>query len=200
MQQGPLATELGKTYFLANLATFGITGGMLARNGVAGAIAWMRVVGTLLDSLREGWGAWAERSIGGARAVATTAAAALVTDSEDDEPSRAVTRVTREPLPANVASKLMLLASPNHISALVTEITGPRGGNHLGTFAQFILGTLSAFRGSPRWELTLDGLLTGTRGRALVKQLWREGARGKWPSTPDGWTAFAQSELSVERS
>lgn len=196
LSHGPLSTELGKTYFLANIATFGITGGMLQRSGVAGAVTWMRVVGTLFGGLPEGWGVWTERSIGGINGL--PAAPAMESDSEDEGSQlHVVTRVKREPLPPKVGSKIALLASPAHVSALVSIVVGATGNKHLGTFARFIMSLLIAFRGSPRWESTLDCLLEGVRGRALVKQLWREGARGQWPSTSTGWTMFSQSKHAL---
>jgi ubiquitin-protein ligase E3 C len=185
LERGRLKDELGRTYFLANLATFGITGGMLQRAGAPGMRAWMAVLGTLLPTLGEGWGVWAERSVSGAGAVA----AAAVMDIDDE----AVVPVApaRARLPPGVAKPLALLASPQHVGTLASHATN---AGSLSDFSTFALSVLGAFRGSPKWEGTLDALLDGNRGRALIKLLWREGVRGKWTNTADQWTLFSTSK------
>lgn len=192
LAQGRLKDELGRTYFLANLGTFGITGGMLARSGAAGMRAWMIVVANVLSTLGEGWGVWAERSISSAGAVAAAAAmdVEVDSDSEDIVPQAP----TRANLPPNVAKPLAQLASPQHVAVLASHATSL---GSLPDFSAFALSVLVAFRGSPKWEGTLDALLEANRGRALVKLLWREGVRGKWTNSADQWTTFSQSKLSL---
>lgn len=190
LSQGSLADELGRTYFLANLATFGITGGMLARAGAPGMSAWLAVLGSLLPTLGDGWGVWVERSLSDAGAVAAVA----VMDVDDDSEDEAVvpTAPARASLPPGVAKPLALLASPQHVGTLASYATS---AGSLPDFSSFALSVLGAFRGSPKWEGTLDALLDGNRGRALVKLLWREGVRGKWGNTADQWSTFSQSTL-----
>lgn len=189
LSEGRLKDELGRTYFLANLGTFGITGGMLTRAGAAGMSSWMTVVGSVLSTLGEGWGVWAERSVSSAGAVAAAAAMDMEVDSDaEDAAPRAPTRAL---LPANVAKPLAQLASAQHVAVLASHATS---SGSLPDFATFALSVLMAFRGSPKWEATLDALLEANRGRALVKLLWREGVRGKWGNTADQWTTFSQSE------
>ena len=60
LSSGRLASELGKTYFLANLATFGITGGLLARHGAEGIADWIKVIGGTISGIQEGWARWVD--------------------------------------------------------------------------------------------------------------------------------------------
>jgi ubiquitin-protein ligase E3 C len=195
-----LSDEIGRIYFLANLATFGITGGMLQRNGAKGTDVWIRVVGGMLSTLSKGWGRLAE----GTMPTPAEAAIAAVDDSDDsDDDTTAGTRSaakapTLPPLPANVGSKLLLLTSTAHLSTLAGFVVNTTDSALLASFSSFAVGILQAFRGSSRWESTLDAVMDGKRGRALVKLLWREGVRGKWSNTSDGWDGFSRSESSIE--
>ncbi|GMK53858.1 hypothetical protein CspeluHIS016_0104440 [Cutaneotrichosporon spelunceum] len=185
LSQGRLVGELERTYFLANLATFGITGGMLARSGTPGMDAWMAVLGTLLPTLGDGWGMWAERSVsGGASAVP------LIDNDDSEEEAIVSSAPVRARLPPGVAKPLALLASPQHVGTLASHAITAGSLSH---FSEFALSILGAFRGSPKWEGTLDALLDGSRGRALVKLLWREGVRGKWSNKADQWTWFSKN-------
>jgi ubiquitin-protein ligase E3 C len=200
LTQEKLSTELGRTYFLANITTFGITGGMLARYGAQGANTWVQVIATLLGGVKEGWGKWAE---GVVEPDSESEDEKMDVDSDSDseaEPSKIIItkrrRVRRTPLPKNVSSKLLLLGSSSHISTLADLLVSSAGG--LSEFADFTLGLLTAFKGSPRWEAILDGLLEGKRGVALTRRMWREGVRGRWGTTRDqiSWQSFTTSTSS----
>jgi len=207
LNQGRLSTELGRTYFLANITTFGITGGMLARYGVQGANIWVKVIATLLSGVEEGWGKWAEgvtepESESEDEKMDIDSDTDIDIDSNSKIPTRTTTiirqkRIRRAPLPKNVSSKLLLLGSSSHISTLADLLVSSAGAGALGEFANFTLGLLTAFKGSPRWEAILDGLLEGRKGIALTRRMWREGVRGKWGTTRDqsSWQTFTSSKL-----
>jgi ubiquitin-protein ligase E3 C len=203
LSQGKLSTELGRTYFLANIATFAITGGMLARYGLQGARTWVKVVATLLKGVEEGWGRWAEGVVDVDDDIMDT----ISQDGSDDEeePAMAIPlpvnkrkRQTRAPLPTNISSRLLSLGSTGHISTLAELLVSPRAASSDATlidFASFTLSLLAAFKGTARWENILDGLLEGRKGLALTRRLWREGVRGKWSTDKDagGWHSFQTS-------
>ncbi|KAL1411472.1 ubiquitin-protein ligase (E3) [Vanrija albida] len=194
LTQNGLSSELGRTHFLANLATFGITGGLLARNGTQGMKDWMKVVGTVIGTLAEGWGQWVERAsatgTNGAKTRALARAAEAIDSDDETSDSR---KVQRPPLAANVSTKLLLLTSTDQLSTVASFVLNSSAAGVLGDFADFALGILKAFRGSTRWEGTLDALLEGKRGRASVKQLWREGVRGKWSSSRKAWDNWQEN-------
>ncbi|RSH92214.1 hypothetical protein EHS25_008629 [Saitozyma podzolica] len=206
LSSGRLRDEVGRSHLLANLATFGITGNMLARYGATGASTWVRVIGAVLRQVDQGWGRWAEGFVDedqeDVRMVDDRS------DDEDDQSPGAATlgtsvvpttsrprRQVRPALPKNLGAKLLLIASPSHLATLSTFLTSPTSKaptSLLVDFAQFALALLNAFRGSPKWEGILDGLLEGPRGRALGRRLWREGVRGRWRNSGDksGWDSF----------
>ncbi|OCF32551.1 ubiquitin-protein ligase E3 C [Kwoniella heveanensis BCC8398] len=211
---GKMETELGRTYFLANLATFGITGQMLARAGVAGASTWMGVVGFVLNSVDEGWGRWVDGIIDDDDDDVVPIRPA---DSDDDAdpddaevkvgdstlvaiptPAKQTKRPRRAPLPPAIRSKLHLFASPVHISTLASHLSSysskaPR--SLMTDFAVFCVGLLTAFKGSPKYEGVLDALSEGDKGRGLVKRIWREGVRGRWSDSADSasWDTFGDN-------
>ncbi|WVQ98113.1 hypothetical protein IAU59_005235 [Kwoniella sp. CBS 9459] len=218
LAMGKMEKELGKTYFLANLATFGITGQMLARAGVQGASTWMSVVGSVLSQMDEGWGRWVD---GFVDEVDDDVPMRPTTTSSDDEedttetlennagrsdsasvaivpPPRHPTRPRRLPTPQNIRSKLHLFATPSHISTLSAHLSSPGSAapnTLLADFSVFCVGLLTAFKGSPKYEGVLDALSEGDKGRGLVKRIWREGVRGKWGDSADSscWDTFADN-------
>jgi ubiquitin-protein ligase E3 C len=197
LSQGRLSAELGRTYFLANITTFGITGGMLARYGVQGANTWVQVVATLLSGVQEGWGKWAE-GVAEPESESEDEKMDIDSGSDNESPTKPLVITTkrklrRTPLPKNVSSKLLLLGSSSHISTLADLLVSSQGA--LSEFANFTLGLLTAFKGSPRWEAILDGLLEGRKGVALARRMWREGVRGKWGIARDqsSWQNFTSS-------
>ncbi|KAL7420037.1 ubiquitin-protein ligase (E3) [Cryptotrichosporon argae] len=188
-----LGTEQGKTYFLANLAVFGITGGLLARYGAAGAASWMAVVGTVFGALDEGWGRWAEGTVDDNDDDGDV----VMGDTSDDDDAPAAPQPTqrrqhaRPPLPSALAPKLALFASPAHITALSTICAAPSAGaGALGRLAAFVSNILHAFRGTAKWEAVLDATLN--MKQALAKRLWREEVRGRWgaSSSRETWDTF----------
>ncbi|WVQ83300.1 hypothetical protein IAT38_005439 [Cryptococcus sp. DSM 104549] len=194
-----LSTELGKTCFLANLTTFGISGQMLARAGVQGAAVWMSVVGTVLSGMNEGWGRWVEGHVEEDEDVIMAA----MEDSDDDDddaqaalvPSKKAARPRRPTLAPSLRNKLVILSTPAHINALSQHVLNWSSSSPkslMRDFAVFCLGLLSAFRGSPKWEVALDALVDGQKGRALMKAIWRDGVRGKWENSEDrsAWDEF----------
>lgn len=209
LYQDELSTELGRTYFLANITTFAITGGMLARNGVEGAKTWVKVIATLLDGVEEGWGRWAEGIVDVDEPMDTVSQDG--SDEEEEEstavavqvPTNKRKRQTRAPLPKNIASRLLDLGSNVHISTLADLLVSPTVGSSVTTlvdFASFTLSLLLAFKGTPRWENILDGLLEGRKGIALTRRLWREGVRGIWSTDKDraGWLSFQRREFILK--
>lgn len=192
---GGLSTEIGKTHFLSNLATFGITGGMLQRQGAQGMRDWVAVVGTMFSTLGEGWGRWVATS--GSDVPEPMMVDDSDSDDEEDNGKRVVRRPKREPLPANVAARLHSFASPAHLGTLVNAaMTASADSKLLVDFSFFVLGLLNAFRGSARWEATLDAVMEGRRGARMTKMLWREGVRGKWGSGRKDWETFSSSGSS----
>ena len=207
LEQGKLDSELGKTYFLANLATFGITGGMLQRSGAGGAAVWIAVLGHVFRQVDEGWGRWAEGF------VDTDEEEDIPIEKDSDEedepmplastwtsapPPRNSRRRARQPVPANLTPKLLLLTSNAHLSTLADLLTSPTSNaptTLILHFATFTLGLLNAFRGSSRWEGILDALMEGQKGRALGRRMWREGVRGKWTGNgaQSWWETFSES-------
>ena len=214
MEQGKLDSELGKTYFLANLAIFGITGGMLQRSGASGAAVWIAVLGHVFKQVDEGWGRWAEGFVDADEEEDVP----IENDSEDEDepmplaststsappPSKPRRRI-RQSVPANLTPKLLLLTSTAHLSTLANLLTSPSSNASttlLVHFATFTLGLLNAFRGSSRWEGILDALMEGQKGRALGRRMWREGVRGKWSGNgaQDGWETFSESAYTTLKS
>ncbi|WWC86828.1 uncharacterized protein L201_001707 [Kwoniella dendrophila CBS 6074] len=204
LNEGRLSSEMGKACFLANLATFGITGGMLSRFGVEGASVWMSVIGKVLSGVGEGWGKWVDGLL---EEEDEPIPLMIDSDDEDDDeiqdgpssnqviPSRHSKQPRRELLPKSISSKLVILATPQHLSSLSSHVITPSGKSPktlLSDFAMFCVGLLSAFRGSPKWEGVLDALLIGDRGRGLTKRIWREGVRGKWMDSAEreSWDTF----------
>ena len=201
LSQGRLDSEAGRTYFLANLATFGITGGLLERNGATSAVDWIKVVGTILRSMTDGWGRWVE-GIQEEEDVPMPSVEEI--DSDDDEPGPSQPRrersiVRRPPLPKNISSKILLLASKSHLTFLTNIFVSPSSKlptSIISDFAAFALNLLGAFRGSPKWEGVLEALLIETKGKAFSKRVWREGVRGRWRETSNAksWDTFMDSE------
>ncbi|WWC68012.1 uncharacterized protein I206_101931 [Kwoniella pini CBS 10737] len=190
LNEGRLNTENGKTYFLGNLATFGITGGMLAKFGVEGISHWMNVIGKVLSGVEEGWGKWVD----GLNDDGDELMPVMAESDDDDDndgptslvPTRQAVKPRRQILPANISTKLIILATPQHLSTLSSQIISPSSKappTMVSDFATFCVGLLSAFRGSPKWEGILDALLEGDRGKGLTKRIWRESVRGKWPNS-----------------
>jgi ubiquitin-protein ligase E3 C len=192
----------GKTYCLANLATFGITGQMLARAGVAGSVAWTTVIAHLLAGVDEGWGRWIEGIVD--EDDEPMEPPVMDSDDEEDEvrpagPSTRRPKQLRAPLPSNISSKLRLLASQAHLQPLLVMVTSPSAKaptSALVAVCELSAQLLRAFRGTAKWELVLDSLLAGTAGRQLVKRIWREGIRGRWSASADQgtWERLATRE------
>lgn len=210
LQQGRLTAELGRTHFLANLATFGITGGMLQHFGIQGMTVWILVVGTILGQAEEGWGPWVE----GREVVDDEATVMEVEHDEELEPvaSTSVMRSEvslpappkrrrtprRDKIAPALAARLLSLASPSHITMLANALLSPSANQPaslLHDFSLFVLALLDAFRGSARWESILDSLISGQTGRVLGRRLWREGVRGQWRDSAKrrSWETFQQN-------
>ena len=200
LASGRLRSEEGKTYFLANLITFGITGGMLGRYGHKGAANWVKVLGEVLSGVSEGWGKWVDGQV--EEVEENLPMATIDSDSDNDEPTPGPSRVTRvaprrKPLAPTIQKKVTVLASASHLSMLSETLLSPSApGALLVDFARFALSLLHAFRGSPKWESILDAFVTGSKGKALERRIWREGVRGKWVNSAErpGWDTFAESE------
>ncbi|WVQ75926.1 hypothetical protein IAR50_005561 [Cryptococcus sp. DSM 104548] len=195
-----LSDESGKTFFLANLATFGISGQLLSKSAIAGACAWMSVVGVVLSGVKEGWGKWVE----GIEEDEDVAMAAVAEDSDEDDEDKAVavprkpTRPRRTALPQNIRSKLVLLSTTSHMAVLSQYVLSPpryAPPTLLEDFSSFCIGLLGASRGSPKWEAILDSLVDGRKGLALMKGIWRDGVRGRWDNSedPSVWSQFSQN-------
>lgn len=217
----PLAEEHSKTYFLANLVTFGITGQMLAHASAQGQKAWMAVLVHVLSGLEEGWGRWVEGVVDEDEVDVVMAGDGADSDESDDEDapsartaagpsnshagpstskSKSRPRQTRSLLPPKISAKLLLLPSPTHISALVEMVVSPSakaGTVDVLKLAHLAGELLRVFRGTPKWEMILDALLQGRNGRQLFKRLWRECVRGRWgdSAVKETWERFGGSKL-----
>ncbi|EIW71232.1 hypothetical protein M231_06447 [Tremella mesenterica] len=211
LSSGRLATEIGKTHFLANLALFGISGTLLNRLGPRQFMAWMIISGEVLGSLGEGWGPWVEGQV--EDKIIKTYRPIVSVDSDDEDESADIKtaartfkapipvrrrRPNRSPLPASISTRLALLASPQHLSlvfdkAIAVNMTTPPG--LMAKISPFFLGLLHAFRGTAKWELILDTFLAGNRGRVIVKRLWFEAVQGRWSDSADYkcWDKFAEN-------
>ncbi|WVW78358.1 hypothetical protein I302_100312 [Kwoniella bestiolae CBS 10118] len=202
LNQGRLESENDKTYFLANLTTFGITGGMLARFGVDGISTWMSVIGNVLKDVNEGWGKWVDGMVDDDEDEPIFP---IMVDSDDEDneeegqPSNTLipaTRPRRIPLPKAISNRVTILATAQHLSTLMTHIIQPSSSSRapvslLNDFSMFCTGLLSAFRGSPKWENVLDSLMN----KGLVRRVWREGVRGKWTESDqrEVWDGFTDN-------
>ena len=157
----------------------------------------------VLQGVQEGWGRWVD-----GQPEEVEEAMPLATEESDDEgedepksgpstSSASRSRPARPLLQPAVQKKVVLLASAAHLGLLADTLLSPSTpSSALVDFAGFALPLLSAFRGSPRWEGILESLMTGAKGKALEKRLWREGVRGKWSNSGDrsGWDHFAESK------
>ena len=201
LSEGALSKELAKTSFLANLATFGIAGGMLQRYGISGASTWITVVGTVIGLVEDGWGRWVE----GMMDLEEEDEPIQQGDQRDEDakvPPKRTRSTVRLPLAANYRPKLLSLASPSHLDTLSSILTSPTSKAStalLTQFSSFVLGLLHAFRGTSGWEGILDALMEGQKGPALTRRLWREGVRGRWRNTGERmeWDTFSESESSL---
>ena len=217
----PLAEEHSKTYFLANLVTFGITGQMLAHASAQGQKAWSAVLVHVLSGLEEGWGRWVEGVVDEDEVDVVMAGDGADSDESEDEnvpsartaagpsnshagpsmtKSKSRPRPTRPLLPPKISAKLLLLPSPTHISALVEMVVSPSakaGTVDMLKLAHLAGELLRVFRGTPKWEMILDALLQGRNGRQLFKRLWRECVRGRWgdSAVKETWERFGGSKL-----
>jgi len=178
---------------------------MLARYGLKGADTWVKVIGVLLGDVKEGWGKWVE---GVLEEDSDDERMDLDDNSDSDSDNEATAakpkavptprKQRRKPLPTNISSKILLLGSTSHISTLADLLVSPSTHSSpeaMSEFASFTLGLLTAFKGSPRWEAILDGLLEGKKGMALTRRMWREGVRGRWGTTREqsSWQNFTTS-------
>ncbi|ORX33914.1 hypothetical protein BD324DRAFT_665268 [Kockovaella imperatae] len=202
IRQGRLSNEQGRTYLLANLAIFGITGGLLERSPPSSAVQWIKVIGSVLRSMTDGWGRWIEGIIEDDDEPIPKAEDDEDSDGEIVGSSKKRARRTsgrkstrRQPLPKNISSKILLLAGRAHLVYLAATIISPASklpSSSLGDFAAYALALLDAFRGSPKWESILEALLIETKGKAFSKRVWREGVRGRWTSSSNQktWDTF----------
>lgn len=213
----PLISEHGKTYLLANLVTFGITGQMLARSGAQGKKSWVQVLSDLLESFGEEWGRWvdgvvdeedvdmlhnaeedsededAEDPTLSARAASNTVAPTNIAPLKSLRP-----RQTRPLLPPKISAKLLLLPSSAHIAQLVDMVASPSAKAStadLLALTGMVAQLLRVFRGTPKWEGILDALLQGRAGKQLFKRVWRECVRGRWgdSASQSTWERFGTS-------
>jgi ubiquitin-protein ligase E3 C len=218
----PLASEHGKTYLLANLVTFGITGQMLVHASVQGKKAWMSVLTQILSGLDEGWGRWVEGVVDEDEDVRMTGDGADSDDSDLEDtppvrlgptgssgapqagpsiisPTKSRPRQTRPLLPLKTSSKLLLLPSPAHMGLLIDMIVSPSakaGTADLLALVNMAGELMRLFRGTPKWEAILDALSSGRNGKQLFRRLWRECVRGRWGASglQVTWEGFASSE------
>ncbi|WWD00653.1 hypothetical protein V866_007588 [Kwoniella sp. B9012] len=205
LKEGRLDGEIGKTYFLANLTTFGITGRMLSRFGVGGISNWMNVIGNVLKDVNEGWGKWVDGLLDDDDMEMNGIPILVDSDGEDEEdqddgPSHKVVpfKQNKQPrriqLPKAISNKVVILATPQHLSTLTTHVIQPSSKtpqSFINDFSMFCAGLLSAFRGSPKWENVLDSLLS----KGLIRRIWREGVRGRWTGSDqrEAWDGFSDN-------
>jgi len=195
LESGGLKTEMGKTDCMANLATIVVRTGLISKKASHDVAGWMKLLTFILEGVEDSWGLWIERQgiwaeleAGSGRDIHMTGPEEKIdmessSDEEEDRElaggrkrlregqivaqnkSRARGRVD----PATT-TKLLPLFSAQHLDILAAKSVGDQGAAE--AFTKLVTIMLRAFRGSPRWEGILDGILQSENGIQLQRQLW----------------------------
>lgn len=190
LSQNALATELGKTHLLANLGFMVVQTGAIKAQSWKSVVAWVTVITTLLTAVDDEWGLWLEsKGVWGERAQQAAIEAADVVDSMEgndidlENDSRMTIRQrriqARGNVPVAVVNRALALVGTDHLTFLTaTYIRQPAMSQ---PYIRYMLALLTKFRGSVRYDTIME-VLGGQHGTRLVRDLWRNQVRGKWPS------------------
>lgn len=195
LDSGRLKTEMGKTDLLANLATIVVRTGMIDKKPVQDVAGWMNLLTSVLEGVEDGWGLWIERQGIWAVPVARVGSDSVMagpgegidtvmdSDGEEDEELAGGRRRLREGqlvaenrsrargrVEPAITTKLLHLFSPQHLNLLAAKSINDRAATEALT--GLVTTMLRAFRGSPRWEGILEGILQSEHGIQLQRQLW----------------------------
>jgi ubiquitin-protein ligase E3 C len=189
LSQNSLAFEIGKTHLLANLGFMVVQTGAIKTQNWKNIVAWVEVITILLNSVDEEWGLWLEaKGVWGERPEAAIEAADVVESMEGNEleferDSRMTNRQrrikNRGSVPSAVVNRALALVSTDHLTFLTT--TYIRQPAMTQPYIRYMLALLTKFRGSVRFDTIME-VLGGQNGTRLVRDLWRNQVRGKWPS------------------
>lgn len=189
LEENQLATEIGKTHLLANLGFMIVQTGAIKNQDWKSIVAWVNVLTFLLDGVDDQWGLWLEaKGVWGERAEAVFEVADVVESMEGNDldlekDSRMTSRQrkvqARGSVPAAVVNRVLALVGTDHLNFLTT--TYIRQPAMSQPYIRYMLALLTKFRGSVRFDTIME-VLGGQNGIRLVRDLWRNQVRGKWPS------------------
>lgn len=189
LYENRLATEIGKTHLLANLGFMVVQTGAIKNQSWRSIVAWMDVLTVLLDAVDEQWGLWLEaKGVWGERAEAIFEVADVVESMEGNDldlekggrlTSRQRKIQARGSVPPAVVNRVLALVGTDHLNFLTTAYMRQPAMSQ--PYIRYILALLTKFRGSVRFDTIME-VLGGQNGIRLVRDLWRNQVRGKWPS------------------
>lgn len=189
LTQNSLATEMGKTHLLANLGFMVIQTGMIQQQDTKSLVAWLHVLTQLLEGVDNEWGLWLEcKGVWGKNASAAVQTAAVVESMEGNElegekDSRVTSRKRniqdRGSVPPGIVNRVLSIVGTDHLNFLTS--TYIRQPSMTQPYTRYMLALLTKFRGSVRFDGIME-VLGGPSGTRLVRDLWRNQVRGKWPS------------------
>lgn len=202
LKSGRLATEMGRTDCLANLTTIVVRTGLIGKKQATEVAGWMKLLSIILDGVEDGWGLWMERRGIWADTEADSKRDVHMAGPEDgidadsnsdEEEDRELAggrkrlregqliaqnkKRARGRVAPTIATKLLPLFSAAHLNTLAGKsIDDPDAAE---AFTRLVTVMLRVFKGSPRWEGILEGILESQNGVQLQRQLWLV-VRGHW--------------------
>ncbi|KAJ9122361.1 hypothetical protein QFC22_001783 [Naganishia vaughanmartiniae] len=189
LMQNSLATEMGKTHLLANLGFMVVQTGIIQQQDTKSVVAWVNVLTRLLEGVDDQWGLWLEnKGVWGRSVSAAVQTAAIVESMEgndlDIERDNRITNRKRNiqdrgSAPPGIVNRVLSIVGPDHLNFLTT--TYIRQPAMTQPYIRYMLALLTKFRGSVRFDGIME-VLGGQSGTRLVRDLWRNQVRGKWPS------------------
>ncbi|KAJ9092862.1 hypothetical protein QFC19_008586 [Naganishia cerealis] len=189
LKQNRLATEIGKTHLLANLGFFIIQTGAIQQQNTKSVVTWVNVVTQLLEEVDDQWGLWLEsKGVWGKSAAAALQSAAVVesmegNDLDAEKDTRVINRKRtiqdRGSVPQGIVNRVLSIVGTDHLNFLT--LTYIRQPAMTQPYIRYMLALLTKFRGSVRFDSIME-VLGGQTGIRLVRDLWRNQVRGKWPS------------------
>jgi ubiquitin-protein ligase E3 C len=189
LRQNSLATELGKTHLLANLGFMVIQTGAIQQQDMKSVVAWVNVLTQLLEGVDDQWGLWLEnKGVWGKNTSAAVQTAAVVDSMErndlDSERNDQITTRKRNiqdrgSVPPGIVNRVLSIVGTDHLNFLTSSYI--RQPAMTQPYIRYMLALLTKFRGSVRFDGIME-VLGGQSGTRLVRDLWRNQVRGKWPS------------------
>ncbi|KAJ9100578.1 hypothetical protein QFC21_003622 [Naganishia friedmannii] len=189
LRQNSLATEMGKTHLLANLGFMVIQTGVIQQQDTKSVVAWVNVLTQLLEGVDSEWGLWIEnKGVWGKSSAAAVPTATVVENLEgndlDSERNNQISNRKRNirdrgSVPPGIVNRLLAIVGTDHLNFLTS--TYIRQPSMTQPYIQYMLALLTKFRGSVRFDGIVE-VLGGQSGTRLVRDLWRNQVRGKWPS------------------